>query len=213
MQFDYSVYETIYSAIRSQGSHGWGGDTRLAKGPAHITGILGSGWVPKNGQALEIGCGEGNLSRLLEMHGYRVSGVDVSGTAIAWAQEKAPESSRIEYICGNFLQPDILAGRTFDLILDGACLHCIGGKDREVFLKNVNRLLASGGTFDVCSLCSKDDLTRETVRSGLGLRHISAANDLLAELAHAGLEILQAERRIREVDDNLLVFARKPRPL
>jgi len=213
MQFDYAVYDTIYSAIRSQGSNGWGGDTRLAKGPEHIAGILGSMWVPKSGQALEIGCGEGNLSRLLEMHGYRVSGLDVSASAIAWAREKAPEYSRIEYICGNFAQPDILLDRTFDLILDGACLHCIGSKDRGLFLRNACRLLASDGTFVVSCLCSKDDHTHEVFRNGLGLRHIGAENDLLAELTQAGFEILQAERRSREVDDNLLVFARKSRPL
>lgn len=211
MSLKQSFYDKIYLEIRARGGNGWGGEERLSKAERHITELLSSRWIPKGQRALEIGCGEGNQSRLLELRGYRVTGIDVSAEAIAWARGKAPFTSRIEYICGNFAQPDVLHDRQFEFILDGACLHCICGTDRRTFLGNVKQLLTKDGVFVVCCLCSKNALSREESRPGLGLRHIAAEGDIVTELLHNGFEILQVERRIREVDDNLLIFARHQR--
>jgi len=46
---------------------------------------------PADGRTLDLGCGEGRLSRDLAALGHRVVGVDVSPTMIAAAHEAAPE--------------------------------------------------------------------------------------------------------------------------
>lgn len=207
MHFDYSFYDTVYQEIRSRGESGWGGNDRLSKAASHISEILHHRCIPKGRRALEVGCGEGNQSRLMASLGYQVTGIDVSATAIAWAREKTPVLPHIEYICGNFAQHNVLPDRQFELILDGACLHCIGGADRDIFFGNVKRLLTEDGVFVVCCLCSKNGQSREESRQGLGLRHIATDQDIMAELVRNRFKILQQERRLREVDDNLLIFA------
>lgn len=210
MHFDYTIYNRFYTNIRNSGGIGWGGNERICRGPAHITELMASGWLPGHGKALEVGCGEGNLCRLLEARGFSVTGMDVSRVAIEWALEKTPAGSTIEYRCGDFTQADILAGQRFDLILDGSCLHCIGGSGRTSFLHNVRRLLGNSGVFVLCSLCSKDDSTRELFRENLGFRHVASESDLLGELAGAGFDLLERRRRPRhhQPEDNLLLFAR-----
>jgi len=96
MHFDYSFYDTVYQEIRARGESGWGGNDRLSKAASHISKILHHRCIPKGRRALEVGCGEGNQSRLMASLGYQVTGIDVSATAIAWAREKTPVLPHIE---------------------------------------------------------------------------------------------------------------------
>ena len=51
------------------------------------------------GEVLELGCGEGHIARLLAGKGYRVTGVDISPTAIQWAKEKTLDTGlHVEYL-------------------------------------------------------------------------------------------------------------------
>ena len=216
MHGDYTIYDSLYTEARRRGFQGWGGDARIAGGAEQVRRILGNPDVPSSGRALELGCGEGHLCRLLAARGFDVTGVDVSMRAIEWAIEKhsADDSvSAISYRQADLCQPEVLDGEVFDLIVDGNCLHCIIEQDRRAFLRNVHRLLSDHGVFFVSSLCGKSgEKEAETVillRADQAYRHIASAPALVRELEQAQFDVLDWEVRARDAYDHLSLFARK----
>jgi len=51
-----------------------------------ISQALSQGHVSRGGRLLEMGCGAGNLTVWLAGQGFEVCGVDISPTAISWAE-------------------------------------------------------------------------------------------------------------------------------
>ena len=207
-QADYSIYDSLYESARNLGWPGWGGDDRVAKGPEKLKYILSKSHVPKRGRALELGCGEGHLCRLLETRGFEATGVDISGVAIGWAREKAAEASTARYVQADLCAPDVLPEERFDLIVDGNCLHCIIGDDRVQFLRNARRLLADGGVFFISSLCSKNGKNRILMRDARPYRQVPSAWNLEQEIAAAGFEILDCDIHIRSEHNHINLFVR-----
>jgi 2-polyprenyl-3-methyl-5-hydroxy-6-metoxy-1,4-benzoquinol methylase len=78
MKADYLVHDRLYREARAEGWDGWGGNERIAYGSIWIEQLLSYDEVPKMGEVLELGCGEGHYSRLLAEKGYQVTGVDIS---------------------------------------------------------------------------------------------------------------------------------------
>jgi len=211
-QADYSIYDSLYESARNLGWPGWGGNDRVAKGPEKLKHILSKSYVPKHGRALELGCGEGHLCRLLETRGFETTGVDISGVAIGWAREKAAETSAARYVRADLCAPDVLSGERFDLIVDGNCLHCIIGEDRVQFLHNARRLLADDGVFFISSLCSKNGKNRILMRDARPYRQVPSAWNLEQEIAAAGFEILDCDIHIRSEHNHINLFVRgKPK--
>lgn len=64
---------------------------------------------------LEVGCGTGHHAAVLhnEME-YRVTGVDIEETMIEEAHKRVPDA---EMLIGDFLDPELLKGRSFDSII------------------------------------------------------------------------------------------------
>lgn len=209
MHSDYSIYDSLYEDARKNGWSGWGGEARIATGPVQVERILEKPYMPQSGRVLELGCGEGHLCRLFAAHGYIVTGVDVSGKAIAWALEKVSDDAPITYVQGNLCQSGVLAGERFDLVIDGNCLHCILGEDRPLFLRNVHRLLSEKGIFFVSSLCSKDTRSITLRRAGQAYRYVPSIDRLLLELENAQFQLLDWEARERDKYDHISVFARQ----
>ena len=210
MNPNYMVHDQQYQQIRAAGGNGWGGDARLALGPETIERIFAWPKAPQSGRALELGCGEGHLSRLLHERGFTVSGVDVSPTAVGWAQEKAAALGYdIHYWAADVTEPGVLAGSMYDLIHDGACFHCIIGSDRTQFLANVYAALAPGGLFFTGSLCSKgaEDIILE--RKGRPYRHVGTEQNLVNELERAGFQVMHRALYERATHNHLNLHAVK----
>jgi SAM-dependent methyltransferase len=78
------------------------------------------------------------------------TGTDFSAHAIERARGRAAEHSLdIQFYVADILDPsEEIAGRTYDLILDQACLHMfVADEHRRTYLAVVKRLLRSGGVF------------------------------------------------------------------
>jgi SAM-dependent methyltransferase len=208
MRSDYSIYDVLYEEAKRNGWRGWGGNCRIASGPEQLRRILEKPYVPKNGRALELGCGEGHLCRLLSRQGFEVTGVDVSKIALDWAVEKQSDAS-VQYVHADLCQPGVLDGEIFDLVVDGNCLHCILGEDRVAFLSNVRRLLLCGGIFFVSSLCTGDGESVTIQRVGQSYRFVPSVERLLQELDRAQFAVLDWEVRARDAFNHINVFARK----
>lgn len=98
-------------------------------------------------RALEVGCGTGPAAAFFAQHGFDVTGIDLSDTALEMAQLQA----RRRGLKINYLKQDWLTFSThekFDLVLDGHCLHCIVfDQDRRRALETTRSLLRPGGYF------------------------------------------------------------------
>ncbi|MCA9919301.1 MAG: class I SAM-dependent methyltransferase [Anaerolineales bacterium] len=189
---NYLVHEEKYQQARAKGWPGWGGPERMARENIWLDRLFSCPSVPAQGKVLELGCGEGHYARLLAKQGYTVTGVDVSPTAVAWAIEKTAQSGvSVTYHVADLTQPNLLPGESFDLIVDGNCLHCIIGADRAQFLGNVFRLLQAGGLFFVSSLCSKTAVAQTLQFQDRPYRYLPTPTQLQTELETAGFQIQQ----------------------
>lgn len=203
---DYHIHDDLYKEALSIGWPGWGGPERIAKGGLLIDRLRSYPGVPCRGKVLDVGCGEGNISRRLEALGFEVSGVDISDTAIRWAKEK---SSTITYFQADLSKPKSLPSHCYHVVVDSNCYHCILGEDRIEFLRNIHGAMKQGGIFFVSSLCSKSEETNIIKRNGLPYRYVSSESNLIHELSATGFIPLVVNRYEGDVYDHITLHTRK----
>jgi SAM-dependent methyltransferase len=112
----------------------------VAKPDENLVSYLEHGLVTP-GRALDLGCGPGRNAIHLARHGFTVDAVDLSATAIAWAEERADDVD-VRFIQGNAFE---LALGTYDLIYDSGCFHHLAPHRRVTYLDFLDRHLAKGG--------------------------------------------------------------------
>jgi ubiquinone/menaquinone biosynthesis C-methylase UbiE len=98
---------------------------------------------PGNG-AVDLGCGEGRVTRDLRERGHRVVGVDMAPTLVAAARELDPEG---EYLVADAAALPFEDG-SFDLAVAYNSLMDVDDLDGTV--REASRVLRSGGRFCVC---------------------------------------------------------------
>lgn len=99
------------------------------------------------GRALDLGCGPGRNALYLASRGFQVDAVDLSPTAIAWAEDRARETEAdIRFLCGDAFQlaASDLQG-PYDLIVDSGCFHHLPPHRRVSYLNLLESTLAPGG--------------------------------------------------------------------
>ncbi|UCG79439.1 MAG: class I SAM-dependent methyltransferase [Nitrospirota bacterium] len=97
-----------------------------------------------SGKALDIGTGPGTQAIALAERGFKVTGTDLSGTAIRKARIKAEEAG----VTVDFRQDDMLdstLGTTFDLVFDRGVFHTMQPDMRAEYLGYVYDLVNPGG--------------------------------------------------------------------
>lgn len=104
---------------------------------------------PPYGRVLDVGCGEGLLSRRLAPFATHVTGVDVSPAMIDEARRQAPADLALDYRVADVLV-DPPAG-VFDLVTSVAVLHHLALEPGLVALRE---RVAPGGTLVVVGLAA-----------------------------------------------------------
>lgn len=129
------------------------------------------------GAVLDAGCGTGENALHLAALGLPVLGVDVAGTAVAIAREKAAERG----IAVEFAVADALAlgdlGRRFDTVLDCGLFHTFDAGERPVYAASLATVTRHGGTLHV--LCFSDQgpdtgphpVSEDELRAAFGPEH------------------------------------------
>jgi 2-polyprenyl-3-methyl-5-hydroxy-6-metoxy-1,4-benzoquinol methylase len=133
------------------------------------------------GRALDVGCGQGGLTRRLRQVVPHVTGIDRDQRSIQLARAH-PEAADIRYLLGDFLATAFEPG-SLDFVTAVASLH---HKDAEMALQRMAELLRPGGVLAVVGLA------RESWSVGLGL-NIDLGDDL------GGLRIVVGEGLARSV--------------
>ncbi len=113
---------------------------------------------------LDLGCGYGKLTIKLEQNGFETSGIDISPTAISWANKRGKAKSvSANFQVGNVLHLPYRAEQ-FDSVVDSFCFHCIIGEDRKTFLSEAFRVLKSGGTLIIMTKCGDPKRRKLSIR-------------------------------------------------
>jgi SAM-dependent methyltransferase len=131
----------------------------VAKPDESLVSYLERGLVTP-GRALDLGCGPGRNALFLAASGFDVDAVDLSPTAIAWAEERAQrEGAEVRFVCGDaFAATDTAAdgplSGPYDLIHDSGCFHHLPPHRRVSYLALLDRALAPGGHLSLTCFAS-----------------------------------------------------------
>jgi 2-polyprenyl-3-methyl-5-hydroxy-6-metoxy-1,4-benzoquinol methylase len=99
------------------------------------------------GRAVDLGCGTGTNAIALARHGWQVTGIDFSVTAV-WIGRRKSKRAGLEI---DFRVEDVtdLSGLDgpFDYALDIGCLHAIDSAERKGYAAGLKRLLRPGSCY------------------------------------------------------------------
>ncbi|WP_330184820.1 class I SAM-dependent methyltransferase [Nocardia sp. NBC_01503] len=129
----------------------------------HYHGILADA-VAAADSVLDVGCGEGMLSRRLRQRIPHVTGIDLHEPSIELARAQGPAD--ITYLCADFLAHPF-EPESFDGIVSVATLHHM---DPAAALSRMAELLRPGGTLALIGLAMPNwpaDIPRE-LAAGIG---------------------------------------------
>jgi SAM-dependent methyltransferase len=107
------------------------------------------------GAVLDAGCGTGENALHVAALGLPVLGVDVAGTALAIARQKAAERGiDAEFAAADALHLEWL-GRTFGTVLDCGLFHTFDGEERPRYVASLASVTEPGATLYL--LCLSDE--------------------------------------------------------
>jgi 2-polyprenyl-3-methyl-5-hydroxy-6-metoxy-1,4-benzoquinol methylase len=107
------------------------------------------------GSALDVGCGSGDLARLLATRAEAVTAIDVDPAIVERARQATPASAPVTYTTADALT-GIPEGRTYDVITCVAALHHMPFEDAVPVLR---RHLAPGGTLVVVGVYRRSTMS------------------------------------------------------
>ncbi len=107
---------------------------------------------------LDLGSGTGRNSYYFAELGAKVTGFEISKTAIAIGKENADNAGlHIEYKKQSIGEIFPIADSSVDIILDVTSSNSLSEQEREIYLAETHRVLRSGGYFFVKALCKDGD--------------------------------------------------------
>jgi 2-polyprenyl-3-methyl-5-hydroxy-6-metoxy-1,4-benzoquinol methylase len=105
-------------------------------------------------RVLDVGCGEGMLTRRLHGRAEQVTGIDVDEPSIGLARRQASARSGIEYVVGDVLAHPFEPA-SYDAVVSVAALHHM---DARSALECMGQLLRPGGILAVIGLARSRSL-------------------------------------------------------
>ena len=216
---DYLSHDGVYRRLRSEGKVGWSEtEDAYVEQKSRIQEMLGNLCLPSGSEVLELGCGAGNITVWLAHFGYKVTGTDISPTAIDWARSRAvEEKADAEFYVADVLDLKEIEDNHFDLVVDGHCFHCIIGQDRIRFLSEAYRVLKPSGYFFIDTMCGPvkagvfekyDEHSRCIFYRDIAVRYMGLPDEIRDEVTSAGFRIIRHRVETGE-PDNILIEATK----
>ena len=118
--------------------------------------LVESGKIPP-GRALDIGCGLGIQSIYLAQEGFKVTGIDISETAIRQAKQRARRRrASVRFVVGNSFDLRFPSG-SFSFIFDRGCFHHAPLQMRETYIRGIHRVLRPGGKYMLMAFSKRNN--------------------------------------------------------
>ncbi|WP_327163471.1 class I SAM-dependent methyltransferase [Streptomyces zaomyceticus] len=160
-----NVTSNVTANVTSSGAQWWDGFYTdrdkavpffVAKPDENLVSYVERGLLPAGARVLDLGCGPGRNALYLASLGHRVDAVDLSATAIRWAEERAAQTGTtgVRFICGDAFAPDSALEGPYDLVYDSGCFHHLPPHRRISHLALLDRLLAPGGLFGLTAFAA-----------------------------------------------------------
>ncbi|MEZ4210935.1 MAG: class I SAM-dependent methyltransferase [Candidatus Paceibacterota bacterium] len=112
----------------------------------------------ENAKVLDLGSGTGKNAFYLANLGSFVSGIEISKEAVKISKKRGEKYSNLtNFTEGDFGKALPFENEYFDLVLDVTSSNSLNEKERSVYLKEVVRVLKSGGYMFVRALCKDGD--------------------------------------------------------
>jgi SAM-dependent methyltransferase len=143
--------ETIYEKL-SLDRIPW----NIEEPPALLVELVESGGIGPC-EAVDLGCGAGNYAGWLASKGFRVTGIDLSPRAIELAGQLANKRGvNCRFIVEDLTEDLRKLDRSFDFAYDWEVLHHVFPEKRQVYVRNVCRMLRPGGKYLSVSFSEED---------------------------------------------------------
>lgn len=154
----------------------------------------GKGFLDQKTFVLDLGCGNGrNLIYLARQFGVKGVGYDISDEAIEQAT-KASAGSHVKFVTRMIEGPfDLLEDESVDVVLDMMASHYLKEKDRDVYMKELVRVIKPGGWLLLKSFLKEED--RHTER--LLRDNPAGEDDAYIHPEHGTYEHVWAEDKMR----------------
>ncbi len=131
-------WETDYA----RGTDGWD-----LNGPTPVLRRLAASGQFPPGRMLVPCAGRGHDAREFARHGFQVTAVDFSPTAVREMKRLADPEAPIEVVQSDLFALPRQLNETFDYVLEYTCFCAIDPKRRSQYADLIERLLKPGGTF------------------------------------------------------------------
>ena len=168
------------------------------------------GWV--HGDVLDIGCGLGDNAVYLAKSGHKVTGLDISPTALITAERRAKDAGvDVKFAVADSTKLD---GYTdaFDTVIDSGLFHCLDDDGRRSYAAAVHRATRPGATLLLSCFSDANPVgeewprpavSEETLRDVLGgagwdiasLEPATVRGELDGAQVEMGFWYLRAQRR------------------
>src|SRR5947208_2931621 len=123
----------------------------FASAPEAIDSLLDAAGAKPNIKALDLCCGQGNVSEAMLSRGCEVIGLDFSSAMLVFARRRAPKATFIEADAQDLPFDD---GK-FDIVVSNLGICHVPDQPRT--LAEVRRVLQPGGKFAMTVLCGLDN--------------------------------------------------------
>jgi len=113
---------------------------------------------------LDLGSGTGRNANFLAELGNKVSGLEISHTALRISKTRAREMELdVDYQRHDIGSTYPFDDNSFDLILDITSSNSLNEVERKIYLSEASRVLKKGGHFFVKTLCKEGDKNAKTL--------------------------------------------------
>ena len=157
--------------------------------------------VPAAGRVLDVGCGEGMLTREVAARARSVLGVDLDATSIELARATTSDNN-IDYLCADVMRYPFEV-ESFDAVVSVATLHHLG---TEAGLLRLRDLVRPGGVLGIVGLASSElprDLGRE-LAAAMATRLLKLSRTYLEHSAPMVWDTPDTYRCVRRIAEQCL---------